>query len=99
MSFSSLREILPKTLEDLGIANRVWQERVVRAWPAVARALSTDLGARSQAQGLREGVLTVRVADPRLAQLVLERQDELVSALAARLGYRAVQQVRATILR
>ena len=97
MPFRSLRDILPRTLEGLGIADRVIQERAILAWPAAARRVSPDLAARSRALGLQGTALVVRVADAGLAALVAARRGPLQEALNARLGEGAIQDVHTSL--
>ncbi|MBI3970276.1 MAG: DUF721 domain-containing protein [Chloroflexi bacterium] len=89
----SLRDILPRTLEDLGIAERVRQERTAQAWRYAIQDLADDLVAGTFSVLLRQKQLTVTVRDRRVAERVVERQAELVEALNARLGGGAVENV------
>jgi predicted nucleic acid-binding Zn ribbon protein len=93
MSFRRLGEILPQTLEEMGLLQRVRVERVVRAWPRAAGRAAPELAEGVEAVDLRAGVLSVRVPDGRLARLLERCSAEIVRALNAELGERAVERV------
>jgi hypothetical protein len=94
VSFRSVGDVLPQTLEGLGIAARIQQERARAAWPAAAGTVAADLAAGSEAIALREATLVVRVRAPALGALVAARHDDLVAALNARLGPARIARVR-----
>jgi hypothetical protein len=93
MSFRRIGEILPQTLEGLGLQQRIRTARVVRAWPVATEREWPDLAAGSQAVDLQGGVLSVRVSDGRLAGLIERAGAELVRALNAEVGERLVERV------
>src|SRR5262245_10328095 len=93
MSFRRLGEIMPQTLEGMGLLQRVQSMRVLRAWPRVAGRAAPELAAGAQAVELRGGVLSVRVADGHLARVLERRSAEIVRALNAEVGERAVERV------
>lgn len=89
MSFRSLREILPRALEELGITEQVRREQVVQAWPAAAQDISPELAAHSRAVEFRDHALVVHVSTLKLARFVAERRADILSALNARLAHGA----------
>jgi predicted nucleic acid-binding Zn ribbon protein len=99
MGFVRLKEILPGALEGLGITERLHQDRIERAWPAIAGTVSRELAASSSVVMLRDGQLTIRVPHVRLARLVAARQAELVAALQATAGAGVVRQIIPTLAR
>src|SRR5581483_5061973 len=54
MGFIRLKEILPGALEGLGIAERLHQDRIERAWPTIAGTISRELAAGSSVVMLRD---------------------------------------------
>ncbi len=93
MSFRRLGEIMPQTLEGMGLLHRLRTMRALRAWPAAAGQSSPELASASRALDLQGGVLTVRVPDSRLAALLERCNPEIVRALNAVLGEAAVERV------
>ena len=96
MGFQSLKDILPGAIEGLGIATQVREGELRRAWPVAARTVSAEL-ARASVVGLRDGRLLVHVRTAWLARLVVERQADLIAALAQVTGEAEVRQVIATV--
>ena len=86
MAFQSLRDILPQTLDGLGIAERVSRERAMRLWPAVAQEIDPALARGSRAIALQGAALLVRVSEPALVHLIACRREQVVALLNARLG-------------
>jgi predicted nucleic acid-binding Zn ribbon protein len=93
MSFRRLGEIMPQTLEGMGLLQRVQAMRVLRAWPRVAGRAAPELAGGAQAVELRAGVLSVRVPDGHLARVLERASAEIVRALNAEVGERAVERV------
>jgi predicted nucleic acid-binding Zn ribbon protein len=93
MSFRRLGEIMPQTLEGMGLLQRVRAARVRRAWPRAAGRAAPVLAAGSQVVDLQGGVLRVRLADGRLAGLLDQVAPEIVRALNAEVGEMAVDRV------
>ncbi|MGH2350532.1 MAG: DciA family protein [Chloroflexota bacterium] len=93
MSFRRLGDILPQTLEGLGIEQRVRQEQARRAWHRVAHRVSPALAAGAEAVELRGGVLMVRVPAGHLARMLEARTAELVRWLNAEVGDGIVESV------
>jgi predicted nucleic acid-binding Zn ribbon protein len=90
MSFRRLGEILPQTLDGMGLLQRVRAERVMRAWPGAARQAAPELAAGAEVVELRGGVLAVRVPEGRLARLLERVTPEIVRALNEAIGEPAV---------
>jgi predicted nucleic acid-binding Zn ribbon protein len=93
MSFRRLGEILPQTLEGMGLLQRVRTARVLRAWPRAAGRAAPELAVGTHAVDLQGGILTVRVLDGRLARLLERASPEIVRALNAEIGEPAVERV------
>jgi hypothetical protein len=93
MSFQRLGEILPQTLEGMGLLPRLQEARVCRAWPAAAGAVSRQLAAGSAAVGLSGGVLRVRLHDASLAPALERHAPAIVRALNEAIGEAAVGRV------
>lgn len=93
MSFRRLGEILPQTLEGMGLLQRVRAQRVAHAWPEVARAAAPELAGRTEPLTLQGGVLTVRISDAGQRALLERASPELARALNAAVGEPAVQRV------
>ena len=72
MSFRRLGEVLPQTLDGMGLLQQVRTERVMRAWPGAAGQAAPELVAGAEVVDLRGGVLAVRVPEGRLARLLSE---------------------------
>jgi hypothetical protein len=90
MSFRRLGEILPQTLDGMGLLQRVRTERVLRAWPGVARQAAPELVAGAEVVDLRGGMLAVRVPEGRLARLLERVTPDIVRALNEAVGEPAV---------
>ena len=86
MSFYRLGEILPQALAGLGIRERVRLERIARAWPVAARALSEPLAAQSAVVALEGATLTVEVTGEEAAAFVATNEAALLAGLCAETG-------------
>jgi hypothetical protein len=93
MSFRRLGEILPHTLEGMGLLQRVRAARVLLAWPRAAGRAAPELVGSAEAVDLQGGVLRVRIRDGRLAGLLERASPEIVRALNAEVGESAVERV------
>ena len=90
MSFRRLGEILPQTLDGMGLLQRVRAERVMRAWPGAVGQAAPELVAGAEVVDLRGGVLAVRVPEGRLARLLERVTPDIVRALNEAVGEPAV---------
>jgi predicted nucleic acid-binding Zn ribbon protein len=86
-------EILPQTLDELGIAGRVKAERVRRVWDEAVLAVAPELAGGAQPAGIHGGTLSVRLSEPHLAALLQARRADLRRALNERLGEGAITEV------
>jgi predicted nucleic acid-binding Zn ribbon protein len=93
MSFRRLGEIMPQTLEGMGLLQRLQAMRVLRSRPRAVGRAAPELAGGAQAVELRDGVLAVRVPDGLPARQLERAAAEIVRALNAEVGERAVERV------
>ncbi len=87
MAFSSLRDLLSRSLRTAGIDRQVRAAQVVDTFGAVvAQHLGAPVAAQATAVHLRDGVLTVRCASSAMAQELRLREPKLLATLNERVG-------------
>lgn len=87
MAFSSLRDLLTRSLRTAGIDRQVRAAQAVDAFGAVvAQHLGAPVAAQAAAVHLRDGVLTVRCGSSAMAQELKLRERELLATLNERVG-------------
>jgi hypothetical protein len=92
MPFQSLREILPQTLQALGLGDRLREAQVHRAWRDAVAAVAPDLPAGVPVR-LDDGTLTIRVADPATAARFATVEKQLLQAIASSLRQTGVPAI------
>jgi predicted nucleic acid-binding Zn ribbon protein len=93
MSFRRIGEIMPQTLEGMGLLQRVRLMRVRSAWSAATGRVAPELASGYRAMDLQHGVLTVHGLDQRRNDLLQRCATKLVQALNAELGETLVERV------
>ncbi|MDQ3700454.1 MAG: DUF721 domain-containing protein [Chloroflexota bacterium] len=93
MSFRRIGEIMPQTLDGLGLLHRVRLMRVRGAWSAATEQIAPELASGYRAMDLQNGVLTVRVLDRCLDDLLQRSAAKIVQALNEELGETLVERV------
>ena len=83
--------LLAKTMQALGLGDRVRESEVLAAWKDI---VGDFIAANSMPDRLREGVLYVRVLQPTI-RFELERlRPQMLAKLKERFGTRTVREVR-----
>lgn len=93
MSFRRIGEIMPQTLEGMGLLQRVRLMRVRSAWPAATGQIAPELASGYRVVDLQSGVLTVRVLDRRRDDLLARCATRIIQTLNAELGETLVERV------
>lgn len=88
----SAAELVPKVMQKLGLAERLLESEVAKAWKEI---VGEFIAAHSSPMALRAGVLHVRVLQPAL-HYELERvsKPELLRKLKTRFGSRVIRDLR-----
>src|SRR3954447_20918930 len=85
-------DVLPSLIQKLGLAERLQENEVSRAWQSI---VGDFIAAHSAPVSLREGVLYVRVLQPALHyQLEQISKREILRKLKQRFGGRTIRDVR-----
>jgi len=85
-------DLLPKLMQQLGLAERLREEEVIGAWRAI---VGEFIAAHSSPVSLREGTLVVRVLQPALHyQFETISKTEILRKLKQRFGTRVIRDLR-----
>jgi predicted nucleic acid-binding Zn ribbon protein len=91
-SWRSPNELLPKLMEQLGLAERLRESEVMSAWKQI---VGDFIAAHSAPVSLREGVLYVRVLQPALHyQFETISKSEILRKLKQRFGGKIIKDIR-----
>ena len=83
-----VREVIPQTLERLGLAERVWCARAALHWPTVAEGVRRGAAKASTARAGSPGTLLVSVRSSAWQTELVAREAEIKAALNERVdGY------------
>ena len=74
-------EVIPQTLERLGIAERVWCARAALHWPTVAESVRRGAAAASRARAGGPGTLLISVRSSAWQTELVAREAEIKAAL------------------
>ena len=74
-------EVIPQTLERLGIAERVWCARAALHWPTVAESVRRGAAAASMARAGGPGTLLISVRSSAWQTELVAREAEIKAAL------------------
>ncbi len=74
-------EVIPQTLERLGIAERVWCARAALQWPTVAEGVRCGAAKASTARAGSPGTLLVSVRSSAWQTELVAREAEIKAAL------------------
>lgn len=97
MAFTSLKNLLPKSLRRAGAERQVRATVIIdRASEVLARIFGEDAAKKMSPKYVRAGVLHIRCTSSAYAQEITLRQDEVLAMLNDRLGESAVRALRAT---
>ena len=87
---STLGETLQELVRSLGLTGRLREYDAVNCWPAV---VGTHIAEVTEAKGIRNGELVVRVSKAAWRQELLLRKKELIERLNAHLGEEIVRDI------
>ncbi len=73
-----IQDILDRTLQQLGLAERMKEADVVRRFSEI---VGSDIAARAEAVSIRDGKLVVKVASPVWRQELNYSKQEIIDAL------------------
>ncbi len=90
--WQSAADVLPKLMQQLGLAERLRENEVIEAWKQI---VGDFIATHSAPLSLREGVLFVRVLQPALHyQFETISKAEILKKLKQRFGGRTIRDVR-----
>lgn len=87
-------EVIPQTLERLGIADRVWCARAALQWPTIAEEVRRGAAAASAARAGIQGTLLVSVRSSAWQSELAAREADLRTALNESVGSQIVEHLR-----
>jgi predicted nucleic acid-binding Zn ribbon protein len=85
-----IQDILDRTLQQLGLAERMKEADVVRRFGEI---VGGDIAARAEAVSIREGKLVVKVASPVWRQELNYSKQEIIEALNGALSDNIVTDI------
>ncbi len=95
MNLQKLESLLPKQIKDLHINAEVGGEQVCKLWHEYANQLFMARTMQNhEAINLREGVLTILVNSPEIAEEIQRQQHKIISRINRSLGKPMVISVR-----
>ena len=91
-SSSTVADVLPGVLKELGLEQRVWQETVLREWPSL---VGPQLAAQTRPGHLERKVFYVYVSHPAwLSELSRYGQKQLLENMQKRFGADKIKSIR-----
>lgn len=95
MSLQPLQSLLPKQIEDLHLNAEIGGAQVCKLWQEYAGQFFLSRTMQNhEAINFRDGVLTILVSSPEVAEEIQSQQHKIISRINRSLGHNLVVSVR-----